>query len=128
MKKKQSIRTIARRVRRWAERVDERRDGKDPNLGGLCAIASRQLHAELVLAGYEARIAYRQEHCFVLVEDYLVDVTASQFGGPRIVVRQIKRLDPVPWYWQHQRTYKTNRGFNARLKKDRWPRMQMRCD
>lgn len=70
------------------------------DLTGMCAIA-----AKLVSEYGIGRFVYGQvwsdkrhytEHCWNVVGDYLVDVTASQFGGPRLVIHPIDRPVPYP--------------------------------
>lgn len=120
------IRTIARRVRRWAERVAASNNDYGADLAGMCAVASRQLLTELLSAGYQAKVAYQWNHCFVLVEGYIVDITATQFNQPKVIVRCLDRAKKrgLPQYWRHTNTYKTSYGLNRRLIKDHWPKHQ----
>ncbi len=74
------VRSIAKHVRTWSERVAERR-GFEPDLNGLCAVAAGKLHKLLREAGFKSVIALNDGHGFVLLNGYVVDVTATQFEG-----------------------------------------------
>lgn len=123
MSESSKIRNIARRIRRWAVLQAAKHNFPD-DLQGLCAIAARRLFLEFKNEGYSPKIAYQKNHCFVLVDGYLVDVTATQFAHAEVVVRRFTNVKG--WYWEVQRTYTTVRGFNSRLRKDRWPHEQSR--
>jgi hypothetical protein len=78
---------IARQVRAWAERT-AKKEGFPEDLMGLCARSSAQLFTLYKQAGELPLIAYsvRHSHFFVLVEGYIVDVTATQFPATRKIV------------------------------------------
>lgn len=73
---------IAQKVRIWAEDKAMKRK-QNPDLKGWCAIASAHLLRELKTAGVDSEIhlyeGQRYCHAFVVVGDYVVDVTATQF-------------------------------------------------
>lgn len=120
-----TIRNIARRVRRWA--VREAHASHFPSdLMGFCAIGARKLFLELQAAGLKPKLALagtedESSHCFVVVDDYVVDVTATQFYQAKVVVRHLSRIKCRPWFWTPLSLYSTMRGFDARLAKDGWP-------
>src|SRR3990167_11485989 len=76
-----SIRSVARRVRRYLDRVAIE-DGFSEDLNGLCGKAAAILYHALEHAGFNPKIAHTLGHAFVLCEGYIVDVTATQFGQP----------------------------------------------
>jgi hypothetical protein len=99
-----------KRVKRIAYRVREKcelyalnvisRDLDPKELMGLCAIASFTLCTELEKAGIEAEVYEGKydtwfEHCWVVVDDKIVDITATQFGTKR---RVSVRKDTSEWY------------------------------
>lgn len=75
------------------------------DLCGMCAIAAAVLHARLVKHGLHAWFVVwhgdGHGHCYVECGDYLIDITASQFGRNEIeIVRKDAKPDEV--YWQGQ--------------------------
>jgi hypothetical protein len=84
MKIETTIKRIARRVRRWAERNHEQCCLSDESLSCMCAIASVRLFQQLRAAGLEdARVCCATEpdyHAFVKCGGYVIDVTATQFS------------------------------------------------
>lgn len=70
-------------VRGWAEEVHA-----DPDLSCACALVSTRLHHCLQADGLDAKVIVKPiydvnglaRHAFVLCGDWLVDVTATQFG------------------------------------------------
>ena len=82
-KKLTRVLEIAHQVRTWAENEADRARRAD-SLVGYCAIASAELHKRLQKANIESEIhIYNGDnlsHVFLCVEDYVVDVTATQFG------------------------------------------------
>lgn len=86
------VRKIAQESRDWAENVAELL-GHSQDLMGMCAIASTHLMIRLLKEGYtDARVRkvlveYHGEHlghCYVEVDGWIVDITATQFdeGAP----------------------------------------------
>jgi len=95
-----ALRRIARRVRTCIEEI-AKSDFRSPHrCTGYCGRASAMLQQELRHAGFNARIAYVCEdhsgHAFVVVDNHLVDVTATQFG---IFGRTVIRKFPYNKYW-----------------------------
>ena len=87
------VRTIARGVRRWAERM-AKQDDYDANLQGLCAHASIELLRRLDKRHIKAHVAQAHDHVFVLWKDYVVDVTATQFSN-----KNYPKVLMAPWVW-----------------------------
>lgn len=86
-------------------------------LRGCCGIASYELYLRFKSANYRAGICFCQHHAFAIVGhrkivQLVVDITASQFGAPQVLVEYSpERLrswvhsdhvhnyyDPVQWY------------------------------
>lgn len=108
---------IALRAREWAEGV-VRRKRLDPTLCGMCAIASGHLHRKLRKAGFRSVLATHDAHCFVLLNGYVVDITASQFmefERKRVLLRPLRELPRgEAWYdasWHITHTSTTRRGM-----------------
>jgi hypothetical protein len=123
------IRRVARRVRYWAEQ-EASKAGIPPNLECFCAIGARKLFQELKKEKFpKLKLAVFDDgdeaHCFVLCGNYLVDVTASQFGGSKVVVRHKNRSpDYLPYFWKHDHnTFKTVKAFNTYV--EGWPSEQV---
>lgn len=58
------------------------------NLGGCCAIASARLHVELKKNNINSKICLNNNHCFLIVDTNIVDITATQFGSkyPEVLI------------------------------------------
>jgi hypothetical protein len=93
-------------VRKWCEenRTTITTKPFDKTLSGMCAIASSRLYEVLKQHGYTSVIAMAEHrngvetHCFVVYEDFILDVTSSQFCKDKITVRHTKEV--LEWYWQ----------------------------
>jgi hypothetical protein len=82
MRKVETIKQIARRVRRWAVR-NRRKYYTGPDLSCMCAITSAYIFQLLRDAGFsDAKVCVTEVkgHAFVHCAGYLVDVTATQFS------------------------------------------------
>ena len=91
---------IAVTVRRWAE--DRDRAGQYPSgdLNGLCAIASGELYRRLARNNIRSSIRVTESdygcHVFSVVDNHVVDVTATQFNsfrGKKIVILPIDEAE-----------------------------------
>lgn len=123
------VKAIAYEVREWAEGKVE----PSSDLCGMCAIASAELHRRLKKHGIESELhLYDDEenyscHVFVVVDDHVVDVTASQFWEfehERVVI--LPKKEAEAYYF-----YNTAKIFNEPItlkkwqKKTHWPSDQM---
>ena len=74
---------IARLCREWAEHVTKNSEHYTRSLCGFCAIAAGKVFTELLKANYAPVIhlweGRKCTHCFIQVDDYVVDITATQF-------------------------------------------------
>ncbi|KKL97551.1 hypothetical protein LCGC14_1833390 [marine sediment metagenome] len=96
--RKQLIRKIAREVRAWAEEFAWRENGKHEDRFGsdlkrMCGICAYKLWSRLRELKVRASVAFGYYHVFVVVEEYLVDVSATQFGCVKVVLRLLKNAD-----------------------------------
>ncbi len=124
-----TVSTAARKVRAWCEAENAKRECSraTENLGGWCAIASARLWRELQAKGINAEIHLSQEgdcaHVFLVIDDHVVDVTATQFrpfSHQPLVIMHLKEAE-VHWFYQ------TSKKFNDadKLREDQvtngWP-------
>jgi hypothetical protein len=112
----------ARRSRRWAEKNIEAYDACG-DLCGLCGVASVYLHRQLRREGIRAEIVAGDGHAYVMFKNHIIDVTATQFNKPRIVVRC--RRGKQPYYWEVNHIEKSGRAFMKYQKKAGWPTEQI---
>lgn len=81
---------------------------QDNDLDGYCAICSFHIWKLLSKLGHKPKFALIKEiyssHCYVICQDYLIDITARQFGKkyPKICVR--KHNKNGPWFWSNKKT------------------------
>lgn len=124
------VQYIMESVRDWctANRHNLNHKGFSADLNGMCAIASGMLFEQLTMRGYKPIIAmsegeYDSAHCFVLLEDMILDVTASQFGEPDIVIAHEKSVDM--WYWTPRIQFGMVRSLLKHQKRTGWPKHQL---
>jgi hypothetical protein len=121
-----TIINIASTVRSWAEQRAARLGDSTPSeLDCYCGIASTKMSLMLNEVHIGHRIALSQcsygSHAFVLVNNYIVDVTATQFGEEdRIFVRH-SRHPSLNWYHRFNRTFKSARSFITTQIREHWP-------
>lgn len=125
------IKSIARAVRSWAEEKDNRRKYPTMNLNGWCAIASAELSRRLAADGYHHEIMLSECedgcHVFVVVDDYIVDVTATQFGpfiDVPVVFQHHKELQQY-WFYQPVRWFESAEVLRKYQRREGWPRDQI---
>ena len=78
---------VRRKIEEYAERVE-----RSPCLGGLCAYASGEIFKKFSSLGASVSIIDVDDgfHVIAIVNGYLVDVTATQFGGDKkVLVRKL---------------------------------------
>lgn len=79
-----TVAAIASGTRLWVEGKATRSDYHPDSLMGWCAIAAAELHKRLIAAGIDSKIHMWDSgcgscHCYCVVDDHVVDVTATQF-------------------------------------------------
>lgn len=124
----QIVKEVAHNVRAWAEKYAAKHRHYFPvDLGGLCAIASRRIHAQLKRKGIPSTLhLYEGDwygHCFVTVGNYVVDVTATQFRV-RGKVMVIPRASAKREFWQSTKRFKSEKELLAYQRDIRWPTEQ----
>jgi hypothetical protein len=93
---------IAKRVRSWTQRKADEKNFNPHNLCGWCAISAAELHRQLSRENISAELHYTGNHCFAVVEDHIVDVTATQFGEFEDVEINIIHLKEAGEYWYYE--------------------------
>lgn len=135
-----SVLHLAKEVRKWTESQHRIRLGYDMevedldlhfDLNGWCAIASAELHNRMSLAGISAKIHMAEIdmgcHVFLNVEDYVVDVTATQFSEHRrdkILVIHSREAE-MNWFHSPDRTFLNSKKLRAYQIKKGWPQDQV---
>jgi len=106
------VKDIAFFAREWSEAFNSKHTiAWDEDLCGMCAISAAFLFRELKRAGYRPVLAYSDYHFFVLIDDYIVDVTATQFTVlrevlPSIVVRHKNEVEAKEYFfWRVTKTF-----------------------
>lgn len=130
------VRSIARDVRYEIEDLAEKRgvplarrwDGESNlDLCGWCAIASARLHKELKKSDIDSTICMYEgvdgSHVFLLVDDHVVDITATQFHQHRKtpVLIMHEREAEMYEHYQISKTFTTVKQLISDQKKNRWP-------
>jgi hypothetical protein len=131
------IREIGTRVRNLCLKKYEKRFSS--SLAECCAIASGRLYKELVKEGFkpvivETTYTDRNEeddygHCYILVDGYVLDVTATQFGQSEPVclfkygVHKSKREKSEFWYWysDNQKYFNSIKELRKQQFRENWP-------
>jgi hypothetical protein len=114
-----TIYQCAERARAWAE-AQAKQNRFAPDLNGLCAISSAYLCAELEAAGLRPKAVLAPGHCYVECDEFLVDVTATQFGHGKIEVRNSS--EKQPFYWQGMSRHSSLKSLKRGL--SYWPAKQ----
>jgi hypothetical protein len=94
------IKEIAIQARAWAEDYQLKHPKHFPEcLASLCAISSAYLSHQLTQNNIENSIAFcntdRVAHFFVICQDKIIDITATQFGNKfkAIEIRDLEEID-----------------------------------
>lgn len=98
--KKNKIRKIATEVRKELQGLSHLNYGSEPrkirkDLRGYCRYGSVMVHEALAKNGFKSKIVGGSEHWFVVCGNLLVDITASQFSQPKVVVRNYKEVKRI---------------------------------
>jgi len=88
------IKSIAKECREWAESVADVYDSDSVCLDCMCAITSYEIFLTLKEKGIRAKFCMNNHHCFVMVDDYVIDITAKQFSrkAHKIIVDKKENL------------------------------------
>lgn len=116
---------IAKTVRKQAYNKAHKYYGEE--LTGYCARGSAMLWTALVKAGLSPVICLARsqdgDHVFVMCENYIVDVTATQFGERPVCIKRFGRggLQP-PWYWRCFKTFNDPNSLKQCQIEEDWPK------
>lgn len=119
--------SIATGVRQWVEAKAEQAN-TDESLVGWCARASGELFNRLAEVGITAEIHGNSNHVFVVVDDYIVDVTATQFvqfERTPVVIMHLKEVTTDHWYYHSSWQAKSSTDLRKRQVKEKWPTKQI---
>jgi hypothetical protein len=122
--------TIAQVVRYWAEGRARGTMGAN-DLCGWCAICAAELHRQLTVAGITSEIHSHNSvwgsHCYVAVEDHIVDVTATQFSefSNQPVVILHTREAQAYWFYQSDEFFTSADNLRIWQKRNKWPKHQL---
>lgn len=125
-----SVTRIAEHVRYW---VSTRAPQHEQSLIGWCAIASGMLFKKLQSAGIVAELRMwtcpdtLNSHVFVVVEDHVVDVTATQFAEFRAqpVVVMHERVACEYQFYHHTNVFRSVDELRQVQISERWPHKQV---
>lgn len=86
------IKKIAKQVRMAFEKIEDEEGYFQNNLEGYCARASLQLYFACRDAGIEIELKANPEHAFNVYDEYIIDITATQFlkHANKVYVSKIK--------------------------------------
>ena len=121
------VKSIASQCRQWVEDRDQLERNPSGSLGGWCAIAAAHLWRELQRKGIEAAIGYANMtfscHCYVIVDDHVLDITATQFNEFRdtSIVFVHEREAAIYKFYNTTETFSDARALRKFQKKNRWP-------
>jgi hypothetical protein len=94
----------------------------------MCAIASAELFRRLAAAGRVPLLAVSHagpgDHCFVVLDTRVVDVTATQFGESAVTIEPLERAGGVS-YWQMHAHFCSVRALREYLYENHWPKRQL---
>jgi len=122
---RQKVVVVAKEVRSWAESLANKKPfAYESDLCGLCAIASAKLHKELKKQKIASEIHIGYGHVFLVVENHIVDVTATQFGlKEKVVIKPNVGIEES--HWKGLYIFKSARSLRMAQKRDGWPREQI---
>ena len=121
------IYTIALGVRQWTENEAEE---WNQDLCGWCAIASAKLHTELIKAGFDSEIHMSENrggcHVFIVYDDHVIDVTATQFNfEEQVLILHKKEAEGRSEWFETAKTYRNVKHLRKEQVKDGWPTEQI---
>ena len=118
---------IARSARKWTELKASKANYRPDDLCGWCAISAGHLFRELSNADIPAELHYTSGHCYVVIDDYIVDVTATQFHefkNKEINIIHIKEAEPYHFY-RTTDIFKHPSELREHQIRNNWPRRQI---
>ena len=100
MTKLEKVKSIARKVRRAFEEIEKEENYNEADdfgfdLGGYCGRAAIQLFIACKKEGIEINIEEGIGHAYNKFNNYIIDITATQFGKyPRVYIKKYKGRKP----------------------------------
>lgn len=121
------IESIAKDVRDSVSKEAEK-SKRSSSLRGYCAIASAKLHQSLTDAGIDAELhLHNGAHVYVVVDDHVVDVTATQFHEfkytPIVIIHT--KVAQQYYYYETTKVFKSAASLREHQVKTKWPRTQI---
>lgn len=108
-----AVRKLLRNGRRLLEDYNEENNVWQKDLAGSCGFGAGLVLWLMLRAGYQdVYIVYNHDHCwvewYVGGETVLLDITASQFGLPKTLLREKRRCPwrMYNWTWGMRREFK----------------------
>lgn len=127
-KRQTQLTEIALQIR---ERIVEKDAGWEPSLAGYCAIASADLWKALASHGIEAEIHAWESpaaecHVFLTVDDWILDITATQFKETRNEkVFLCHQRDQSFYFYEVAKTFENPKQLIKWQQSTNWPLHQM---
>ena len=125
------VQSIALEVRAWTEAAAAQKGEIRTDLNGWCAIASGELHKRLVKAKVRAELHMALDeigcHVYVVVEDHVVDVTATQFREFKhdpVVIKHHKEIEHI-WFYQSGEVFHSAKDLRKYQLREGWPNDQV---
>jgi hypothetical protein len=118
---------IAKKVRKWSEWYYESHHGyfygNSLGLGGMCGISSFKIYKRLLDEGFSndrVKMAFNGGHVYVMLDDYVIDLTATQFDNnvKPIVLKKQNNL-PNKWWWRYTKLLNSYRDIAKEF--ENWP-------
>lgn len=126
-----TVMAVATDVRCWAE--EKATFGEHDDLNGWCAKASAELYRRLKKVGIASEIHMwtwdldESAHVYCVVEDHVVDVTASQFKqfrNQRVVLMHCREAEVYDFY-RTVEVFKCADSLRKNQRKNKWPPAQV---
>ena len=125
------LESLALQVRTWAEDEEMRSREFRIDLNGYCAIASAEFSRRLAREKIPHEIHMASSdygcHVFVIIDDYVYDVTATQFPEYRntkvLIIHQ--REAEINWYHQTDRIFRSADELRKHQKRNKWVNWQI---
>lgn len=130
-----NIKAIAQDVRNWVQAKADQSGYHADDLNGWCAIAAAELYKKLAAAGISAEIQMWNGdegcHAYVVCEDHVVDVTATQFkplANVPVYIAHIKEAEQRYYFYCTSEVFNSAAALRRYQKKNRWPNQQTAYD
>lgn len=122
--------TLRNRVAQAAEQARQWTEAKykvydcDDDMCGMCGVSTMYLSRLLKQENihHNLCVADDRRHCFVVCEQLIVDVTATQFSEDRVVIVSAKDTDRDinRWYWKASHTFSSEQELRQHLIDQKW--------